>query len=277
MPELPEVETVRSIVGPKIEGRRVHGVELADARVVAHPDTDTFCRRLRGAVIGKSGRRGKYLWFGIGDGGRLVVHLRMTGQLLAAPADRPPEKHTRFVGRLSGGMELRFADARRFGRVWLLAKDEPDSLVGLDRLGLEPDDPGLTPEYLERALGRRRSAIKAMLLDQRIVAGIGNIYADEFLFAAGIHPETPCAALRKKDWRELAARIPVVIAAAIEGNRMTPEEYLAGAGQDFHDGDFISVYGHAGTPCPRCGATLKKIAVGGRGTTYCPRCQKRRG
>ena len=199
----------------------------------------------------------------------------MTGCLLLTPADYPEEKHTHIVFSLTGGTELRFSDTRRFGRFWFLRKDEADIYSGVHKLGAEPFDAELTAEYLNARLGKSRKAVKECLLDQGIVAGIGNIYADEILFDAGICPVSPADSLNMEEWERLADAVPERISYFIERNKITAEEYLETKGQDYRNTPFLRVYGRAGKPCPKCGETLCRTVVGGRGSVYCPACQKR--
>lgn len=274
MPELPEVETIKRVIEPQIKGLTITDVEVRRPEVVAYPDADGFCGRLAGQTIGGMTRRGKFLGFFSEDGDHVILHLRMTGCLLVAPADFPEEKHTHVVFRLSDGRELRFSDTRRFGRFWLLKKDEEDAYSGIGKLGLEPFDKGLTAGYLAGRLGKRKKAVKECLLDQGIIAGIGNIYSDEILFAAGIYPARPANSLGQREWERLAVAIPERLSYFIEVNKMSSEEYLETKGQDYRNTPFLKVYGHEGDPCPVCGNTLCRMVVGGRGSVYCPVCQK---
>ena len=198
----------------------------------------------------------------------------MTGCLLAAPPDHPMEKHTHMILRLDSGTELHFSDTRRFGRFWLIQNGEEDTYSGIGKLGLEPFDQKFGAEYLQDKLGRRKKAIKECLLDQSVIAGIGNIYSDEILFAARIHPERPANTLTKEEWDRLASAIPERLAFFIKTNETTPEEYLAAKGQDYRNTPFLRVYGHGGEPCPVCGEILCRSVIGGRSSVYCPVCQK---
>lgn len=226
-------------------------------------------------------RRGKFLTIWLNSNDRIILHLRMTGCLLLTPADDPEEKHTHIIFSLSNGMEkdhfteLRFSDIRRFGRFWLLGKDEIDTYSGTQKLGAEPFDRELTAGYLNTYLGKRKKAIKECLLDQSVIAGIGNIYADEILFTAGIYPARPACSLELEEWERLAAVIPERISYYIEANRITPEDYWKTKGQDYRNTPYLQVYGQVGKPCPKCGEKLCRIVVGGRGSVYCPVCQKK--
>lgn len=273
MPELPEVETIKRILAPQLCGRRIAAVQLVRPEVVAHPGAQRFTDALTGKKIMGMDRRGKFLLFELEGGGRLILHLRMTGQLLATPSDYPKEKHTHLVLGLEGGGELRYIDVRRFGRFWLLESGEEDSYSGIERLGPEPFGPAFCAGYLQEALQTRRRAIKECLLDQGVVAGIGNIYADEILFAAGILPARAACTLGQEEWRRLEKAIPHILRQGIENDRITPEQYLALQGREYRDGPSFAMYGRQGQPCPRCGAPIERIILSGRSSCYCPRCQ----
>ena len=273
MPELPEVETVRRVLEMQIQGLAVESLTVGRPEVVAHPTAEAFCSGVVGRSFVRIDRRGKFLLFMLDDGGHIVLHLRMTGCLLLAPADAPPEKHTHLTFRLSGGRELRFSDVRRFGRVWLLEKDEADSYSGVEKLGPEPFS-DLTAGYLADRLGKRRKAVKECLLEQSVIAGIGNIYADEILFAAQNGPSRAACSLTGAEWARLAAVIPERLSYFIEKNAVTPEAYWNARGRDYRNTPFLQVYGKAGEPCPVCGEPLCRKVIGGRGSTYCPHCQR---
>ena len=274
MPELPEVETIKRILAPQLCGRRVENVQIRNAQVIAHPRAETFAERLTGKMITGLSRRGKFLRIELENGGLVCLHLRMTGQLMVTPAEFSEEKHTHLIAALSDGNQLRYIDVRRFGRFWYLDKGETDAFTGLERLGIEPDDPGLTADYLYGKLGTKKKCIKEMLHDQSVVAGIGNIYSDEILFDAGVCPEKKCSELRADQWNRLAVSIPKIIAWGIETDAMTPEEYLAGKGREYRNMPELKVYGRAGMPCRRCGSPLKQLTIGGRSSCFCPECQK---
>ena len=257
MPELPEIEMVRRAVGPRLVGRTVVSADVRQPKVVAHPDVDDFLDRIVGRTFTSLDRRGKYLIAVLDDGQRMVMHMRMTGCLLVTPADMPEERHTHIVMPLDDGSQLRFSDMRRFGRFWLFRKDEDDDISGVSKLGPEPSDPSLDPDYLKDRLGSCRRAIKDCLLDQSVVAGIGNIYSDE-------------------DWDKLAADIPRAMGFFTENNTVSPEEYLESRGRGYRNTPLIRIYGHAGEPCPVCGTTLVRSVICGRSSVHCPMCQRSR-
>lgn len=277
MPELPEVETIKRIIKPQIAGQSVISVEVLNAQVIAYPAENDFVQRLSGQTIKSMSRRGKYLSVDFENGDRLFLHLRMTGQLLVTPADYDIEKHTHMLINLSSGEQIRYIDVRRFGRFWYLKDGEDISITGIDKLGLEPTSKNLTDEYLKDRLRTKNKPIKEMLHDQSVVAGIGNIYSDEILFASGIYPEKKCSNLTDNDWKKLAEKIPEIIKWGIEKNKMTAEEYLEGKGKEYRNTPHLRVYGHAGKACPNCGTTFEKITVGGRTSIFCSRCQNNKG
>jgi len=274
MPELPEVETIKRVIEPQIKGLIIDKVTVKRPEVVSYPAADEFCRLLTGQTISRMTRRGKFLMIWLNSNDRIILHLRMTGCLLLTPADYPEEKHTHIIFSLSNGKELQFSDTRRFGRFWLLRKDETDTYSGTHKLGIEPFHAELTAEYLNAHLGKRRKTIKECLLDQSVIAGIGNIYADEILFTAGIYPARPAMTLNIKEWERLATAIPERISYFIEMNQITPEDYLEAKGQDYRNTPFLQAYGQENKPCPKCGETFCRIVVGGRGSVYCPVCQR---
>ena len=274
MPELPEVETIKRVIEPQIQGLMIGKVSVKRPEIVAYPSADEFCGLVRGQTISCMTRGEKFLIIQLGSRDCIILHLRMTGCLLIAPADCPEEKHTHIVFSLNNGKELRFSDTRRFGRFWLLGKDEADTHSGIAKLGTEPLDKLLTAEYLNARLGKRKTAVKKCLLDQSIIAGIGNIYSDEILFTAGIYPARLANSLNRKEWERLAAVIPERISYFIERNKISPEEYLETKGQDYRNTPYLQVYGQEGKPCPKCGETLCRMVVGGRGSVYCPVCQR---
>lgn len=274
MPELPEVETIRRVIEPQIQGLTIEQITVSRREVVAHPTADEFCRCLTGQIFDSMTRRGKFLVIRLKSGDKIIIHLRMTGCLLVTPTAHPEEKHTHIIFRLNNGNELRFSDARRFGRFWLLQKGEADTYSGIEKLGKEPFASDFTAEYLYARLGNRKKAIKECLMEQSVIAGIGNIYSDEILFTARIYPARPANTLTKEEWSRLASVIPERLTFFIEKNKTTPEEYLETKGQDYRNTPVLQVYGHGGEPCPVCGATLCRGVIGGRSSVYCPVCQK---
>lgn len=274
MPELPEVETIKNVIEPQIQGLTVKNVTINRPEVVAYPTADEFCKAVTGQVMSSMTRRGKFLIIHLKNLSRIILHLRMTGCLLVAPPDYPLEKHTHIIIQLNNGMELRFSDTRRFGRFWLIQNGEEDTYSGIGRLGLEPLTLECNAEYLQSRFGKRKKAVKECLLDQSVIAGIGNIYSDEILFRAKIYPSMPANRLTSIEWERVAEEIIKCLCFFIEKNKISPEDYLETKGQDYRNTPFLQVYGHSGDSCPNCGETLVRTVIGGRGSVYCPNCQR---
>ena len=274
MPELPEVEMIKQVIEPQIQGMTIERITLNRPEIISHPTSERFCSLLSGQKIAGMERRGKFLRVLLDSGDFFMLHLRMTGGLLLTPPDYPQEKHTHLIFHLSDHHELRFSDMRRFGRFWFLQKGETDTYSGIDKLGIEPFDHELTAAYLQEHFGKRKKTIKECLLDQSVVAGIGNIYSDEILFTAGIYPKRPANSLSDREWENLAVVIPERLIFFIKKNEITAEEYLAGKGKDYRNTPFLQVYGHSGKQCPNCSDTLCRMVIGGRSSVYCPSCQK---
>lgn len=273
MPELPEVETVRRIIEPQLSGRRAVRVTASRREIILRPSFNEFRREVESAVIERVGRRGKFLLIYLDSGAAVILHLRMTGRLLCAPPDFRSIPHTHVIFELDDGMELRFSDTRRFGRFWLVRSGEEDTFSGIGKLGPEPFDEEFSPQRLEQKLGKSAAAVKQGLLDQSVVAGIGNIYADETLFEAGILPRRPARDIIGGEWEKIVAAARSVLGRAVEGNAVTPGEYLTGEGGEYRYNDFYA-YRREGEPCRVCESVILREKIGGRGSCYCPKCQK---
>lgn len=230
MPEMPEVETIKRIVEPQIVGLSIDSVITNHSQVIAYPDMYRFEQKMSGQTVNRMSRRGKYVTIHFNSGDSLVLHLRMTGQLLVTPSDYPMENHTHLIFNLSNGGQIRYIDVRRLGRFWLFDKNEIDDKSGQEKLGIEPLDDKLTASYLVARLGERKRPIKEILNEQSVIAGIGNIYSDEILYAAGIYPGKKCSDLSDKEWERLVLKIKEILNNSIETNRMSPQEYLEGKG-----------------------------------------------
>ena len=274
MPELPEVETIKRVLEPQIKGLKIKHITVRRPEVVAHPTSEEFCKLLTGQSISGMKRRGKFLSVSLDSGDYFMLHLRMTGRLLLTPPDYPEEKHTHIIFKLNNGYELRFSDTRRFGKFWFLQKNEADTYSGIAKLGMEPFDENMTADYLQTHFGKRKKTIKECLLEQNIIAGIGNIYSDEILFTARIHPRRRADSLTEHEWQRLAAVIPERLTYFIDKNKITPKEYLQGKGKDYRNTPFLQVYGHNGEQCPNCREIFCRMVIGGRSSVYCPSCQK---
>jgi formamidopyrimidine-DNA glycosylase len=275
VPELPEVETVRASLEPLLVGRRFERVEIADERLTRPFDPRSVAAELEGERVESLERRGKYLVVRFESGRTLLIHLRMTGSLLHAPggaaADGDP--HTHAVIRLDNGSDVAYRDVRRFGTWLLLEPGELDEYLAA-RLGAEPLERGFGPSALGKRLAGRRAPVKAALLDQRTVAGMGNIYADEALWRARIHPLRPAGELTVDDVRALHRGVRQALTVGIARQGATLSDYRQPDGRRGSMQLEFRVYGQAGEPCPRCGTPIEKTRVAGRGTWYCPSCQR---
>jgi formamidopyrimidine-DNA glycosylase len=273
MPELPEVETIRRQLAPHLEGRRIRRAEILDARWTRPVDPGLVQVGIKGAVVERVLRSGKYLDLALSGDRHLLVHLRMTGSLLFDPGAEP--HHTRVRFHLDAGHKLLYVDPRRFGTGHLLTDAAERDAYLAARLGAEPFTPAFTAVYLRQTARGRRAPVKAFLLDQRRIAGVGNIYADEALFRAGVHPLRPAGALTSAQWVRLHAAIEEVLTAGIDSQGATIDDFrhVDGARGSFQD-RFL-VHRRAGEPCPVCGGPVKKIVAAGRGTYVCETCQKK--
>jgi formamidopyrimidine-DNA glycosylase len=271
MPELPEVETVVRGLSPALPGRRIVSATVHWPRTIAVLSAEEFGRRIVGRQVLAVGRRGKYIVIDL-DEGYLLVHLKMSGRLRIASADEPLDKHTHTYFDLDDGQQLRFRDVRKFGRVYLV--DDPEQVTA--NLGPEPLADAFTLDDFRRLLSRRRGRLKSLLLNQAFVAGLGNIYADESLFAAGLHPLRTADTLSPEEQARLYQAIRMVLGQAIEGHGTTLDDggYVDARGRAGSYQEEIAVYGRRGKPCFTCHAFIERIVVGGRSTHFCPRCQK---
>jgi len=274
MPELPEVETIRRTLHPLIMGTTITQAtgspKLAD--LVPEQDPHTFLASLIGRRIVGTGRRGKFLLLFLDDHRIFLVHFGMTGILVLNPAIRLPPHHTHLHLTFDDRRVLRYYDPRRFGRLAVLTPEAYDELDR--RLGVEPLDPQLTAEQLAARITRHRRVLKATLLDQHVIAGIGNIYADETLFAARMHPCTPSERLGLADSERLLHAMRTVLTNAITRHGTTFRDYRDGLGEPGTNQHALQVYGRSpGAPCYRCGSPLQQMTLAGRTTTYCPTCQ----
>ena len=274
MPELPEVETIRSRLAPRLEGRTLERVEIVDPRLTRPEPPEAIAAALEGERITRVGRRGKYLVFAFESGRHLLVHLRMTGNVeLPARGGLAADPYRRAVVTLDDGSDVAYRDVRRFGTWALLEPGELEDYFAVRRLGGEPLERGFTTRTLTRALEGRRAPIKAALLDQRAAAGVGNIYADEALWRAKIHPLRSAGSLDAAEIARLRKAIRAALEMGIARQGATLRDYRDPEGRRGRMQDEFRVYGRAGEPCSRCGTPIEKTRAGGRGTWYCPHCQ----
>jgi formamidopyrimidine-DNA glycosylase len=272
VPELPEVETIRRQLAPHLEGRTIRQAEILDPRWTRPESPAAVAAELRGSVVERIGRSGKYLIWSLSGERYLLAHLRMTGAFLFDPPAQPA--HTRVRFELDAGHRLLYVDPRRFGTGHLLHGAATRDAYLSERLGAEPFTPEFTPDHLRAVARGRRAPVKAFLLDQRRIAGVGNIYADEALFRAGIHPLRPVGALKRADWVRLHAGIEDALRLGIDAKGASIDDFrhVDGARGSFQD--LFLVHQRAGQPCPVCGSAVSKLVVGGRGTYVCARCQR---
>ncbi len=269
MPELPEVETIKNELVPHIVGRCITGVNLFWEGTVRQPSVEEFCSRLIGQRITGVARRGKYLIFTLSSGEALIIHLRMSGSLLLKQAPAEPDKFTRAIIHLDGETHLHFNDMRKLGTMWLV--EDVDSIVG--KLGPEPLEVSFTPQILLKRLNNRTAPIKALLCDQTFVAGIGNMYADEALFAAGIHPLRSGGSLTQREVERLHQAIQQVLVSAIGNKGASVDTYFRPGGELGTAHSQFRVAHRGGESCPICGSPIQRIPIRNRGSYFCPCCQ----
>lgn len=272
MPELPEVETIARELQKTLVGRKITGVDIRWAPTVAEPESEAFARRLQDRRILEVRRRGKWLLLGLEGGDWLLLHLRMSGRLRVQDARTPEDPHLRLALHLEDGWRLEFSDPRKFGRALLTTCPEKV----LSGLGPEPLDPDLTPQRLATMLAGRRTRLKPLLMDQRFLAGLGNIYADEVLWEAGLHPLRQADTLSPEEVERLHQALRTVLERAIQGGGTTlpDRRYLRPDGSPGRFASRLAVYGRPGEPCPRCGQTVQRIRISGRSAHFCRWCQK---
>jgi len=289
MPELPEVETVCRQLEPELEGRRIESLEVLDARWCRPSVPAALEAAVAGRTIERLGRRGKYLLLGLDREQTLVMHLRMTGNLVLVEGEdkldpsegmrlyegerSTSERHLRARFLLDDGRELWFTDPRRFGEAFLV--EDSNLQERFARLGVEPLSEAFTPELLGEIVAGRTAPLKSFLLDQGSIAGVGNIYADEALFRARLHPLSPAGSMKPEHLEALRDAIVAALEAGIDGGGASIDDYRDGRGEKGRMQDEFLVHTREGRPCPRCGGTIERIVVSGRSTYFCPGCQVR--
>lgn len=270
MPELPEVEVIRRGLAPRLVGRRFLSVQVGDRRLRQASSPEDLARWLAGRRLVSLRRRGKYLIFHLEGEVRLLVHLGMTGRLLLGDPFHQ-ELHVHVVFTLEGGLTLAFQDVRRFGQVLVYPPGQP--LLPLANVGREPFSRRVTAEWLAATARGRTRPLKNFLLDGRLLAGIGNIYACEIMFAAGLHPATPAGELTPEDWGRVLKETRRILKLAIRQGGTTVNDYLNSHGGTGLFQVSLQVYGRAGEPCRRCGSAIERLVQAGRSTFFCPCCQ----
>ncbi len=275
MPELPEVETVKETLKGKLIGRRIEGVRVLYDGIIAYPVKEEFVKELTGLVVKDIKRRGKWLMFDVGKY-YLLSHLRMEGKYFFRNSSDVINKHEHVIMELDDGMELRYMDTRKFGKMYLIEKKDILEVGPLKDLGLEPWDKNLTKEYLEEKYRKKKLPSKTVLLDQSIIVGIGNIYADEILFLSGIHPLVKASSLTDNERDAIIKNTRKVLDEAIKMGGTTIRSYTSVDGVHGRFQNELSIHGKEHEKCYKCGSEIMKIKVGGRGTYFCPTCQKER-
>jgi len=269
MPELPEVETIKNELLPHIVGHQITGVSLFWDGIVRQPSVKEFCSRLIGQRLTGVSRRGKYLILGLTSHEVLIIHLKMTGSLLLKPASAEPGRFIRAILHLDGETTLHFRDPRKLGAMWLV--EDKHAITG--KLGPEPLEADFTPQTLLTRLNNRKAPIKALLCDQTFIAGIGNMYADEALFAAGIHPLRSGGSLSPEEVERLHSAIQQVLWAAINNKGASTSTYFRPGGELGTAHFQFQVAHRGGKPCPACGTPIERIPIRNRGSYFCPKCQ----
>lgn len=280
MPELPEVETVKRGLSPKLKGRRIDRVYVLRPDSIGHPSAKSFATKLKGHRFGEIERRGKYLLFKLDRGAQLGAHLRMSGRLLVLKSGQEEkcsvrDEHVRVRIELDDGNSLIFEDMRVFGRLWYVPSGTPVEKIvtGLADLGVEPLSNDFDADYLYEALKRRSQPIKGALLDQSLIAGIGNIYADESLHLAGINPQMSSKLLKLSQIELLCTRVKEVLFRAIEKRGSTLRNYTDSDGVNGNYQSISRVYGREGKQCHQCKSLIERIRLAGRSAHFCPKCQ----
>lgn len=271
MPELPEVQTVVDTLSHLIESKEIKTVELRWEKILANARVDEFSKRLQRQKFLAFSRRGKYLLFELNQD-MLIVHLRMEGKFFYYPKPTVPDKHTHVVFIFTDNSELHYHDVRKFGKMYLYHKDEP--YKALDSLGKEPWDENLTVQYLRNCIGKRKISVKQLLLEQGIIAGIGNIYASEILFEAHIHPETTVNKLTDADLANIITYTRKVLKEAIAAGGTTVRSYTSSLGVSGRFQLSLFVYDREGKSCKRCHTPIIRITQNGRSSFFCPNCQQ---
>ncbi|MEK4036070.1 DNA-formamidopyrimidine glycosylase [Paenibacillus sp. FSL L8-0493] len=274
MPELPEVETVKRTLNELVNGKQIENVTVRLARIIQRPDDiQAFAHLLAGHSIVKVERRGKFLRIVL-DGLVLVSHLRMEGRYGLFLNDDPLDKHTHVIFHFTDGTELRYTDVRQFGTMHLFQMGEDLQLPPLNKLGQEPLEPSFTPERFKQIVSGKSTKIKSLLLNQEYIVGIGNIYVDESLHRAGIHPEDSAKSLTDNQLDKLHHAIVSTLAEAVNAGGSSVKSYVNGQGESGTYQQQLLIYGRKDQPCSNCGTMIEKTVVGGRGTHYCPNCQR---
>jgi formamidopyrimidine-DNA glycosylase len=273
MPELPEVETVKETLKPKLLKRRILSVDIHYPGTIEYPTPEEFQKKIINQNVNDLTRRGKWIIIELDDY-FLLSHLRMEGKYFFKTEKDTLSKHEHIIFKLDNNTELRYHDVRKFGKMWLIEKDKINEIGPLKELGLEPWDKNLTPTYLKEKFQNKKLPIKSLILDQGIITGIGNIYANEILFMSKINPLTKASDLTTQDLQNIIDDTKKELSSAIKKGGTTIKSYTSVDGVHGLFQQELLVHGKENENCPNCGTTIVKIKVGGRGTYYCPNCQK---
>jgi formamidopyrimidine-DNA glycosylase len=273
MPELPEVETVKEGLKKQVLGKIIKDVDICYDGIIEYPDVSSFCKKIRGEKIRDIDRYGKWLMFEL-DNYYLLSHLRMEGKYFIRSAGEDINKHEHIIFKFGDETELRYMDVRKFGKMHLIEKDKIKEIGPLVKLGLEPWDKNLNVDYLKDKYSKKRLPIKSVLLDQEIIVGIGNIYADEILFLSKINPYERAMDLEKSDLENIIKYTREVLGDAIKKGGTTIRSYSSVNGVHGLFQQELKVHSKEGEKCPSCGEKIIKVKIGGRGTYYCANCQK---
>ena len=273
MPEIAEVETVRQTLRERIIGRRIDRVNIIYDKII-ESNIDEFKKIVPGMSITEIERRGKWLLFILDNKYYLCSHLRMEGKYYIKPHTDEINKHEHIIFELDNGLDLRYHDVRKFGRMYLIEKENIESYEGVHKQGIEPIDDKLTKEYLYEKFKNSNLTMKELLLDQTIISGLGNIYADEVLYGAGINPERKGKDIKLEECERIKDSSKKIIEKAIECGGTTIRSYTSSLGVIGHYQDYLMVHKREGEPCFKCGTIIKRIKIGGRSTYYCSKCQK---
>lgn len=274
MPELPEVETIRQDMIKKVKGKKIENVEIKNEKNIRIISPEQFKEKLKGRVIEDIQRRGKFLIINLDSDDLLIFHLKLTGRLLFSSVGRKEPKYVRIVFTFTDKSRLFFADIRGFADVFLIPRSDVETIPAIKNMGPEPLSPDFNPDKLKQILGGKRGKIKPLLMDQSVIAGIGNIYSQEALYRAGIHPEREVSKLTEKEIEAIYRSLVDVLKEAIKYRGSSVDAYLDLNGKEGNYVPHLKIYGKEGQICPRCGSSIKKKRVGGRGTYFCSKCQK---
>ncbi len=276
MPELPEVETVVKGLRPIVEDKKITDIEIRVVDLIGYPedDIDKFKEELIGSSICAVDRRGKYIVFELDIDKKMIIHLRMTGKLLVSEVEKYRDKHTHVIFSLDDGQEIRFNNVRKFGRIYLIDPEHPEQAGGFAELGPEPLSEELTAEKFKKLFENRRGIIKSLLMNQKFIAGIGNIYADEILFLSGIRPDRTADTLTDMEKEKIYFNMRDILTKGILYGGTTFSDYVNAFGQEGSFQVELRVYQKEGEECFKCGTPIEKTKIGGRSTHYCPKCQQ---